>query len=263
MILLRAHGSAAGLTCLLDWLHIRAAVSGVQELEGAVEVWLEGLPADLPEVIGVAVELEPVQVVAECTGLEQDKVVYVAPDLIVRPPWVAAPSRFVGIELVVPRGMAFGSGEHESTQAALLVMHAVLEPLPTSLLDVGTGSGILARYAATRGVPRVLACDIEAAAVRAAAELVPSAELRLGGPEVFGANVADAVVANLSGDEQRDHLDAILAAWRGTGPLVLAGMRDGEMAGIAARLPVAPVEQIQRGEFFALGLAPIKSSSTD
>ncbi|MFN9706552.1 MAG: 50S ribosomal protein L11 methyltransferase, partial [Planctomycetota bacterium] len=130
----------------LDWLHVHADVQGALEGDDALTVWLAGpLPA-LP-FGGVAVrELAADPQAAAITGLEADRPIVVADDLLVRPPWVERPADFVGVELVVPRGGAFGSGEHGSTQAALRCLHAMWDAPPT-FADVGTGSGILALYA--------------------------------------------------------------------------------------------------------------------
>ncbi len=240
----------------LDRLHVRARVLGVVEhtpervevavleREDAVRTWL----ADL---VGLAWRGLPAR--GAVTGLEDDRVVVVADGLVVRPPWVASPAGFAGIELVVPRGMAFGSGEHGSTQAALCALEAVWpSPPPGVFADVGTGSGILALYARARGVARILACDVEVPAVRSARALVPGADVRLGGPECFAAGSADAVAANLDDAELDAALPAILALWNRSGPLVLAGVRPVRAAGHAARVGLAIAHRVDREGFVAL-----------
>lgn len=245
----RLEGPAAAEA--LDWLHVHAEVQGALEEDTSITVWLAGeLPA-LPF---------PGLVVQECavaasdqliTGLEHDTAIEVAPDLLVRPPWVERPAGFAGIELVVPRGAAFGSGEHASTQAALCCLHAVWAA-PASFADIGTGSGILALYAQVRGCGDVQACDIEAPAVAAARELLPAARIHLGGPETLAS--ADCVVANMTAAELHATLPVILDLWSGRGALVLSGMREGEVDSIVARLPAAPDQVVVRAPFTALAL---------
>ena len=158
----------------LGWLHVHAELQGVLEDADEVVVWLRGALPELPAGFDVELEERPVDDAQfGITGLENDAAIVVADDLLVRPPWVERPSGFDGFELVVPRGNAFGSGEHDSTRAALLVLHTVVgrtrSPL-ASAADVGCGSGILALYLAQRGCGALEACDIDAPSVAAAAE---------------------------------------------------------------------------------------------
>jgi hypothetical protein len=214
----------------LDWLHVHAEVAGAIEDDLAVTVWLRGGLPQLP-FAGVAARELPTSDAEAPTGIEHDAPILVAEDLLVRPPWVARPPAFAGIELVVPRGNAFGSGEHASTRAALRALHATWRA-PATLADVGTGSGILALYAHVRGCAGLQACDVDEYAVRAARALVPSASVRLGGPEVLAP--ADCVVANLTGEELLAAMPAVATRWTRRGPLVLAGMRGGEAEAVRA-----------------------------
>jgi ribosomal protein L11 methyltransferase len=150
--------------------------------------------------------------------------------------------------------MAFGSGEHASTQAALLALHESWSS-PRSFLDVGTGSGILLAYAAARGCPSLAACDLEQEAVLAARSLVPMARVVLGSAEEVAGTFA-CVVANLTRDELLAALRAILGRWDRSGPLVLSGMRgEHEAAEVAALVPARGVAR-RRGEFVALVFVP-------
>lgn len=68
-------------------------------------------------------------------------------------------------------GLAFGTGQHQSTRLALkLLSEAIPEGATPTVLDVGTGSGILAVAAAQLGASRVHAVDIDPLAVEAARE---------------------------------------------------------------------------------------------
>ena len=90
----------------------------------------------------------------------------------VRPPWEAPPQglRAEALCVEIEPGMAFGTGQHATTHLCLSVLDDLLhhEPLPSSTLDVGCGTGILAITASLRGVPDVLGIDIDEAAVRCA-----------------------------------------------------------------------------------------------
>lgn len=236
----------------LDRLHVIADVRGAIVGDGEVTVWLPGpLPAlALP---GLRIDELPRELAnATATGFERDRAIQVADDLLVRPPWVARPRGFAGIELVVPRGMAFGSGEHGSTQAALLAVHRAWSA-PPSFADVGTGSGILARYAQVRGCARIAACDVDPDAVAAARALLPGADVVLGGPAALHAP-ADFVVANMTAAELHGAWPDLLRAWTGRAALVLSGLRAGEVDAVRARLP-APAQPVTVGGFTALTVA--------
>jgi ribosomal protein L11 methyltransferase len=94
------------------------------------------------------------------------------PDLRIRPPWEApagAEDRHVQ-EIVIDPGQAFGTGGHASTRLclALLLELAAGQPPAGALLDVGTGSGVLAIAAAHLGFGPVLGLDNERESVTAA-----------------------------------------------------------------------------------------------
>ncbi len=96
------------------------------------------------------------------------------PALFVRPPWEAPSTRpDAGVqEIVIDPGQAFGTGGHASTRLCLelLLELAALEGAAGPLLDVGTGSGVLAIAAARLGFAPVLGLDHERESVAAARE---------------------------------------------------------------------------------------------
>jgi ribosomal protein L11 methyltransferase len=74
------------------------------------------------------------------------------------------------ITLTLDAGLAFGTGEHGSTRGCLVALETVARRRPRRILDMGTGSGILAMAAAALMKRPVLATDIEPWAVRVARE---------------------------------------------------------------------------------------------
>jgi ribosomal protein L11 methyltransferase len=72
------------------------------------------------------------------------------------------------ITLTLDAGLAFGSGEHGSTRGCLRALEGVAHRHPRRILDMGTGSGVLAMGAARLLRRRVLATDIEPWSVRVA-----------------------------------------------------------------------------------------------
>ena len=87
--------------------------------------------------------------------------------IVVKPSWQTYTPRPEDVVVEMDPGMAFGTGLHPSTRLCLLALERHLTPA-MRILDVGTGSGILAIVAARLGAGLVLALDIDAIAVEAA-----------------------------------------------------------------------------------------------
>jgi ribosomal protein L11 methyltransferase len=100
----------------------------------------------------------------------------VVPAIRVRPPWEPPGDREHDddcvCEIVIDPGQAFGTGAHASTRMCLelLLELAAAEPARGPLLDVGTGSGVLAIAGAILGYRPVLGLDHEIESVEACAE---------------------------------------------------------------------------------------------
>jgi len=95
----------------------------------------------------------------------------------VRPPWERVPVPHGQIEIVVEPGMAFGTGQHATTRLCLELLGSLVRKesagngLRTGgVLDVGTGTGILAIAAAKCGLKGIIGTDIEEDALLAARE---------------------------------------------------------------------------------------------
>jgi len=90
--------------------------------------------------------------------------------LIIKPSWETFIAEDDDRVIEIDPGMAFGTGTHGTTLLCLETIAELFEGAtpPDSLLDVGTGSGILALGAAALGCQRILACDIDEEACRVA-----------------------------------------------------------------------------------------------
>lgn len=96
---------------------------------------------------------------------------YASEHLVIKPTWEAFEPKPEDVIIEIDPGMAFGSGTHETTGMCLSLLEEYVSS-ETDLIDVGTGSGILAIGAALFGARHVLAVDIDPDAVRVARENV-------------------------------------------------------------------------------------------
>ena len=126
---------------------------------------------------------------------------------------------------------AFGTGLHPTTALCLTaVEEAVRHGPPAALLDVGTGSGILALGALTLGVPRATAVDVDGEALRVAAEnarlngLDERLELIHGTPDAVTGRWP-LVVANILAAPLIEMAPALTRRVGHHGQLILSGIR--------------------------------------
>lgn len=112
------------------------------------------------------------------------------------PPWCAEPAPAGRLRLPIYPGMACGTGRHPATQLALEAIEDHVRPRDR-VVDVGTGSGILAAAARLVGAGLVIACDIDPDAVRIASERLNNAPLFVGSADAVRSGWADVVIANI------------------------------------------------------------------
>ncbi len=153
------------------------------------------------------------------------------PRLVVKPTWEEWPAQKDEAVVSLDPGMAFGTGSHETTRLCLQALADRFEasPAPVAVLDVGTGSGILAIAAARLGATRVLGCEIDVDACRVARENVA-----LNGvadrvevtdraiEEIDG--VFDLVIANIMAEENVRLAGELVARLAPQGQLILSGI---------------------------------------
>lgn len=89
--------------------------------------------------------------------------------LVVVPSWETYEKGENEVVLTMDPGMAFGTGTHETTQLCMRLLEENVVP-GAALLDIGTGSGILAVSALLLGAGRAVGVDIDEVAVRVAGE---------------------------------------------------------------------------------------------
>lgn len=154
----------------------------------------------------------------------------VSPRLAICPAWedfAAAPGQRV---VRLDPGLAFGTGKHETTRSCLEFLDRLAsEDSSRTVLDMGTGSGILAIAASKLGFARVRAFDIDSLAVDVARE---NAAANSVSPEFYVGSAAEAqepaeiVLANILGPFLVEFASSICdsVAGGGSSRLVLSGI---------------------------------------
>lgn len=178
---------------------------------------------------------------------------------LVRPSWSASSGPSDGVEIVLDPGMAFGTGLHPTTRQCLeAVGRIALEG--RSVLDVGTGSGILAVAAAKRGARPVVAVDTDPLAIRATVENARRNAATIEAREGSAADVEgpfDVVLANLVADVLIAIARDLRARTRPGGTLVVAGIiheTEERVARALGELGLAVVDRDQRDDWVSLVL---------
>jgi ribosomal protein L11 methyltransferase len=162
-------------------------------------------------------------------------------------------------------GAAFGTGLHPTTALCLEALQdGMAIARPEAVLDVGTGSGVLALAALTMGVPRATGVDIDDEALSVAAEnaringLDERLELIRGGPETI-AGTWPLVLANVLSAPLMEMAPALVRRVGHRGQLVLSGIpssleQDVDQA--YRRLGMRHVRVTSRGGWIALVFQP-------
>lgn len=239
------------------------AVDDLEELRQQVRSAMEWLAGFVPDLLPALPEVRPVRNEDWAEGWKQHfGAVRIGPRLVVKPTWEEFAPEPGDVVVNLDPGMAFGTGTHGTTRLCLEALAALFEErsAPKRVLDVGTGSGILAIAAAALGARRVLACDIEEEACRTAAE-----NARLNGLaeriEVTGQPLEalegafDVVLANILAEENVRLADELVGRLAPGGTLVLSGILQEKEALVAeafAAYPLNGPETTRREEWSCL-----------
>ena len=215
---------------------------------------LDALRRDLAELGDGVVQPLRVRTVQDDSWADNWKeyfhVIRIGRRIVLRPSWRTYEAQPDDIVVEVDPGLAFGTGQHATTRLCLEQIEQRLRPGAT-VMDIGSGSGILSTAAALLGAAQVDAIDIDPAAVLATREnaerngvgaLVRIGQGSLGDawpfPEAAGGRY-DLVLANLSGRIVRELAQPLVASLATDGIALVSGIIDAQEAACVDALVAA------------------------
>jgi ribosomal protein L11 methyltransferase len=158
------------------------------------------------------------------------------------------------IVIVIDPSMGFGTGHHQTTRLCLSLLQS-LEISGRRLIDVGTGSGVLAIAAAKLGARSVTAMDNDPDALQNARENVErnavSVEIVRAELTAFTAAPADVVVANLTAAVLRQHASTLRRLAAPHGVLIVSGFSPEELTDVMASFDAREVRTAAEAEWAA------------
>ena len=183
--------------------------------------------------------------------------------LTIAPPWDTASADAGTLTIVIDPSTGFGTGHHETTRLCLALLQEI-DLNGRRVIDVGTGSGVLALAAARLGAAEVVGIDDDPDALRNAAENVtlngaePTLSLVQADIAAFSGAPADIVTANLTAAVLMRHATALANLVAPNGTRIASGFAPDEIEAVVAALEVAPgkllVQQMLEGDWAAVSI---------
>lgn len=159
--------------------------------------------------------------------------------LFVIPEWREEPTPPGRIRIVINAGLAFGTGAHETTRMCLEAIERNVQAGMT-VVDIGTGSGILCEAALRLGAARAVASDTDLSAVEVAKENFERAEVSVGvfagSADSVGSDAADLLMANISPAWISELAPEWMRILRGGGVAILSGFEAADVQGVRQAL---------------------------
>jgi ribosomal protein L11 methyltransferase len=187
-------------------------------------------------------------------------------NIVVAPPWDAGNPELLGagpaVTIVIEPSMGFGTGHHATTRLCLAALQAI-DLRGKTLIDVGTGSGVLALAASRLGAVHVLGIDDDPDAIESARQNVglnPGADVTLGVVDIRRAMLRpfDVVVANLTGGLLMSISKTLSALTAASGQLILGGFLEREEQDVRTTFADWRIERrLQEDEWVCVTLSRI------
>jgi ribosomal protein L11 methyltransferase len=147
---------------------------------------------------------------------------------IIAPPWDLPAEGVAATVIVIEPSMGFGTGHHATTRMCLRLLSEI-DVADATVLDLGTGSGVLSMAAALMGARSVVGIDIDQDAIDSAETsarmntLPDTIAFQVGDFRRDPPKPAELVLANLTGGMLTSSAAAIAALVRAEGQLILSG----------------------------------------
>lgn len=158
-------------------------------------------------------------------------------DFVIVPPWERLKDNEEGVQIVLDPGVVFGNGLHPTTRDCLRALSYAARERPFEhVLDLGTGTGVLAMAAALLGAKRVVAVDLNPLCVKTALRNVRLNKLDdvirvvKGRAEDVVDEVADTVVANIHHEVIKGLLETSI--FRKKERIIISGLMRSQARGI-------------------------------
>lgn len=152
-------------------------------------------------------------------------------------------------DIVIDPKMAFGTGHHATT-SQIIAQLLELDLIGKAVVDMGTGTGILAILAAMRGAAPVVAIEIDPAAeVNARENMVlnhqAQIDLRLGDATMLEGCRADVFIANINRNIILNDLEAYAATLNRDAIMILSGFYESDIPMLQARAAAFGLEYVR------------------
>ncbi len=179
---------------------------------------------------------------------------------VIRQSWNPVDLRDSEIGLIIDPGRAFGTGYHETTQMLLEWLEEKITG-GEQVLDLGTGSGILAMAAIRLGAARAVGLDNDPEAIECALEYAAwnemggELELRVAALDGAGSGEYDLVLANLDRRTLLAETDALARNTRRGGRVLISGLQaedETEMSAALRAVGLEPSGRKLRGEWLSM-----------